>query len=99
LQNICFWFTPLGALFKSVEQKKPIEKTTLFKSVEQNNRFKKCTQWASPKNSTLQEASQKKKNYKGKNKTFLCIDGAKFVHKCFLSNHMSQRYFVKLLKE
>jgi hypothetical protein len=34
----------LSSLFKSVEQKKQILKTTLFKSVEQNNRFKKCVQ-------------------------------------------------------
>jgi hypothetical protein len=32
---------------------------------EQNNQFKKCTHRASPKNSTLQKASQKKKKITG----------------------------------
>jgi hypothetical protein len=39
LQNIFFWFTPLGALFESVEQ---------------NNRFKKCTEEGKPKKNILQ---------------------------------------------
>jgi hypothetical protein len=45
-------------------------KFALLKSVKQNNQFKKCNQRGSQKNSTLQEASQKKKKITGgKNKT------------------------------
>jgi hypothetical protein len=57
--------SPIGykefTLFKSVEQINCFKKQHFLNRVEQNNQFKKCTQGASPKNSTLQEASQKKK--------------------------------------
>jgi hypothetical protein len=42
---------------------------------EQNKRFKKCIQRASPKNSTLQGESQKKKIDREKNKTRLHYRG------------------------
>jgi hypothetical protein len=57
---------PLGAknlhFLKQFEQNNRFKKQHFLKRFEQNNRFKKCTQGASPKNSTLQGTSQKKKN-------------------------------------
>jgi hypothetical protein len=53
--QLFFLFLPLGA-----------RNLHFLNRFEQNNRFKKCTHEASPKNSTLQGASQKKKkNYRG----------------------------------
>jgi ribosomal protein S12 len=51
-----------------VEKISRFKKQHFLNQFEQNNRFKKCTQGASPKNSTLQGASQKKKITVGKNK-------------------------------
>ena len=71
--------SPLGckefALFKSVEQINRFKKHHFLNRFEQNNRFKKCTQGASPKNSTLQGASQKKKNYRGEKQNTPTLQG------------------------
>jgi hypothetical protein len=52
--------------FKLIEQINRFKKQQFLNRFEQNNQFKKCTHRASPKNSTLQKASQKKKKLQGK---------------------------------
>jgi hypothetical protein len=69
---------PLGckkfALFKSVEHINRFKKQHFLNRIEQNNRFKKCIQGVSPKNSTLQGVSHKKK-ITGRNTKYTYITG------------------------
>jgi hypothetical protein len=62
LRNIFLWFTPLDALFKSVEQ---------------NNRFKKCTQGGKPKTNILQGGNLKEIFYKGVKQNSPILQGIK----------------------
>jgi hypothetical protein len=72
-----FGFPPCKkfALFKSVEQINRFKKHHFLNRFEQNNRCKKCIQGASPKNSTLQEASHKKNIYSGEKQNMPTLQG------------------------
>jgi hypothetical protein len=61
LQSKFFWFLPLGATnlhFLNQLNRLTVLKNNTLNRFEQNNRFKKFTQGTSPRNSTLQKASQ-----------------------------------------
>jgi hypothetical protein len=73
LQSKFFWFAPLGA-----------RNLHFLNRSEQNNQFKKCTQGASPKNSTLQRASQKKKELQREKTKFAHITGVSTYFSFFL---------------